>query len=211
MEPFAFVLSIVVIRLLANMAPSGPDFFIVTKNALKYSRQTGVWTAVGIGLSNLFHIGYCLLGLAIVITKSILWFNVVKFLGAAYLIYLGVEALLSKKTMPAPQKTKPVAHDLTVFQAIASGFLVNIVNPKTTLFFLSLFSVVLTPDISLQTQIIASACMVVTTTSWFTVLAIAFSHHKIQTLFYRYEHMAMRIFGTILIGLGLKITFLKQK
>src|SRR5579864_2264067 len=84
------------IALLATMTP-GPDFALVTKNSLFYSKKSGYFTAFGVGAAISVHMSYCILGLAIVISSSLLLFNLVKYVGATYLIYLGINSLLSKK------------------------------------------------------------------------------------------------------------------
>ena len=81
--------------LFAVMLP-GPDFALVTKNTLLHSRRSGFFTSLGVSASNLVHITYCAFGLAIVIANSLLLFSIIKYIGAAYLIYLGLRSFLSK-------------------------------------------------------------------------------------------------------------------
>ena len=84
-------LSISLLIMLAAVSP-GPDFAVVTKNSLLYSRKAGLFTALGVSVSLLIHAVYCILGLAIIISQSLLAFSVIKYLGAAYLIYIGFKA-----------------------------------------------------------------------------------------------------------------------
>lgn len=93
-------LSISLLILLASISP-GPDFAIVTKNSLLYSRKKGLFTALGVSVSLLVHTIYCILGLAIIISHSLLAFSVVKYLGAAYLICIGFKSLLAKREVQA--------------------------------------------------------------------------------------------------------------
>src|SRR5579863_5423615 len=90
-------LTISTIITLAVISP-GPDFALVSRNALRYSQKVGIMTSLGTGSGALFHATYCILGFAIIISQSVLLFNVIKYLGAAYLIYLGGKGLLEKKT-----------------------------------------------------------------------------------------------------------------
>ena len=94
-------LSISLLILLAAISP-GPDFAMVTKNSLLYSRKHGVYCALGISMSLLIHTVYCVLGLAVIISKSLLAFTVIKYLGAAYLTYIGVKSLLAKREQITP-------------------------------------------------------------------------------------------------------------
>lgn len=85
-----------IISLLAAMSP-GPDFAVVTKNSLFGSRTTGLYTAVGVGLGIFLHVGYSLVGIGLVISQSIFIFSIIKYVGAAYLLYLGYQLLKVKK------------------------------------------------------------------------------------------------------------------
>ena len=85
--------SIIFIALVSN----GPDFIIVVKNSLIHSRKIGIFTALGVALSNIFHVSYILLGFEIIIAGNAWLFTIIKFLGASYLIYIGIKGLLAKK------------------------------------------------------------------------------------------------------------------
>src|SRR3989338_5059978 len=88
-------LTIVVVHLLGAMSP-GPDFAIIVRNSLTYSRRTGIWTAAGLGLGILVHVTYALLGIGFIVSQSILLYNALKYLGALYLLYIGWKALMTK-------------------------------------------------------------------------------------------------------------------
>ena len=121
------------LTLFSAMLP-GPDFAIVTKNTLLHSRRSGIFTSFGIGSAILIHMTYCALGLAIVIYNSIILFNIIKYIGSAYLIYLGITSLLSKvpeKILTKENKIKKA--DLSGFISFRQGFLCNLLNPKATL------------------------------------------------------------------------------
>ena len=107
-------MTISLIITLAVMSP-GPDFAIVSRNALRYSQKTGLFTAMGIACGSLFHASYCILGFAIVISKSILLFNIIKYIGASYLIYIGIKGLLEKKTSSNIEAQKSNA-EISAFQ-----------------------------------------------------------------------------------------------
>lgn len=133
MEYLPEFLTVVVIHLLAVMSP-GPDFALVSRNSFVYSRRSGVFSALGIALGLGVHVAYSLVGIGLLIAQSIVLFSTIKFIGAAYLIYLGVRSLLSKKK-PAGAELLEEKSDITKFAALKQGFLTNILNPKVTLFF----------------------------------------------------------------------------
>src|SRR5438874_2029674 len=88
-------LTVAVIHLLAVMSP-GPDFAMVTRNSLLYSRKSGIYTSLGMSLGIMVHVTYCLLGIALIVSRSIVIFSIIKYVGAAYLMYIGYKSLRAK-------------------------------------------------------------------------------------------------------------------
>jgi len=205
LEYLTLIGTVTLIHLLAVISP-GPDFVVAIRNSLTYSRKTGVWTAVGFGLGITIHVFYCIAGLGIIISKSIIIFNVIKYLGAAYLIYIGIKSFIAKSSHIDIQNNIH-KNDISILSAIKMGFLTNVLNPKATLFFLSLFTLVINPETPLNIQVLLGVVMVVNTTLWFSLVAIFFTQKKIQNLFYKFQKVFNRVFGGLLIALGLKIVF----
>lgn len=195
------------LNLLAAMSP-GPDFVMAVKNSLVYSRRTGIYTAIGIGLGIGVHILYCAAGIGYIISKSVLVFNIIKYLGAAYLIYMGVMSFLSKGTNIDIESTKTLK-DKTRFEALKTGFLTNVLNPKATLFFLGLFTFVVKPDTPLSIIAVLALIMIFTAIGWFTIVAIFFTQNRVQKAFAKAEKYFNRFFGSLLVLLGIKIIFTK--
>lgn len=202
MSLYAQILTITLIQLVAIMSP-GPDFTIICRNSLIYSRRTGIYSALGISLGILVHVTYTLVGIGLIISKSIILFATIKLLGAAYLIYIGYKSLKAKPTREnIKEKSK---QDLTRLQAIKIGFITNILNPKVTLFFFSLFTQVISPTTPASLRALYGLQMVVFTLSWFTLLAITISHPIVKKRFLSMSHYIEKTMGIILIGLGIKV------
>jgi len=89
-------LTVAALSALAAISP-GPDFAMVVKNSFS-SRKAGLFTSLGVACSILLHASYCIMGLTLIISKSLLLFNIIKYIGAAYLIYIGIKGLLSKNS-----------------------------------------------------------------------------------------------------------------
>lgn len=207
MEHLALIGSVVLIHLMAVMSP-GPDFFMALRNSLTYSRKTGIYTAIGFGLGIGVHVVYCVFGLALIISKSILVFNIIKFLGAGYIIYIGVMSLISKSNK-IEMKTNEHKTDINPIKAIRIGFLTNVLNPKATLFFLSLFTFVIRPETPNHIMILLGVIMMVNTAIWFSLVAVFFTQKRIQRFYNQFQRIFNRIFGSILIAIGIKIIFSK--
>ncbi|PCI30339.1 hypothetical protein COB55_00015 [Candidatus Wolfebacteria bacterium] len=197
-------------HLLAVMSP-GPDFAIVLRSSLSHSRTEGIWTSVGLGLGILVHVAYSIIGIGLIIQQSVALFNIIKWVGAAYLIYIGCKSLRAKRSMKKDIEIKIGRHAPTVnvLKAIRSGFLTNILNPKTTLFFLALFSIGISPTTPVSIKIIYGAEMSIVTFLWFSFVALTLTQPAVRIRFMGIKHIVERFTGVVLIALGLKIAVSK--
>jgi RhtB (resistance to homoserine/threonine) family protein len=203
MDNLTIIGTAALLNALAAMSP-GPDFVMAVRNSLNYSRRTGIFTGIGIGLGISIHIIYCAVGIGYLIAKSILLFTIIKYLGAIYLAYMGVKSILAKSSKADIQKRKE-SKDLTRFQAIKIGFLTNVMNPKATLFFLGLFTFVIKPETPVYVVAIIAVIMILTAITWFALVALFFTQKRIQYTFFRFEGVINKVFGGLLILLGIKI------
>lgn len=197
-------LTVALIHFLALISP-GPDFAIITRNSLVYSRKTGIATALGLGTGMMLHSIYCLLGIGLVISRSIVLFSIFKWVGALYLIYIGWKSITAKKPARQQESRQSSAHDLSFLQAYRNGLLCNALNPKATLFVLALFTQLIDPTTPLAVQAFYGLYMGCMTFLWFAFVASVFSFAPIKALFARLQHTVERIMGAVLIALGIKI------
>lgn len=192
------LIAVITITLLAVISP-GPDFAMVTRNSLVLSRRAGVMTALGIGLGVLVHVTYTLVGIGLLIQRSLWLLNVIKLVGAAYLIYLGVKMLRSRPTqLSANEAVLPLSQGA----ALRTGFLTNALNPKTTIFIVSLFMQVVRPDTPLSVQIGYGAFISVAHMAWFSLVALFFSTEAVRSRLLAVRHWIDRLFGGLLVGFG---------
>ena len=205
MDYLSLIGTVTILHLLALMSP-GPDFLMILRNALTYSRRIGVWTAIGLCFGIMVHLLYCFAGIALLISKSIVIFNIIKLLGAGYLIYMGIGSLL-QKSEKIDLYTIKKKKEIMPFTAIKIGFFTNILNPKATLFFLSLFTLVISPETPNHILLILSVIMVLLTGIWFSFVAIFFTYPKVQRIFSKYQNCFNKVFGGLLVSLGLKVAF----
>lgn len=169
-----------------------------------------MYSAIGLGLGIGVHVLYCLMGIGLLISKSIVLFNSIKLIGAAYLFYIGYKSIRSKGThlnIKHEQKKKKISN----LAAIRMGFITNVTNPKVTLFFLALFTQIIDPVTPLGIQLLYGVEMMIATTAWFTLVAILFSHHFVKKQFEKVGHIAEKTMGIILIGLGIKLALSSAK
>jgi len=205
MHPYlAQFITIAVVHLVAVASP-GPDFAIIVRQSITYGRRTALWTSLGVGCGILIHVGYSLLGIGLIVSQSIALFAIMKMIGALYLIYLGTRALRAKPMNRAEVRGKNKDDLPTTAQALRTGFFTNGLNPKATLFFLSLFTVVIDPTTPLIIQAGYGLYMALATAVWFATLSLLFGHTAVRRAFLQIGHWFDRITGAVLISLGLKL------
>jgi RhtB (resistance to homoserine/threonine) family protein len=207
MEYLAIFGTIAVISLLAAMSP-GPDFIVVTKNSMGGSRSIGLYTAVGVGLGIMSHVTYSLIGIGLIISQSIILFSIIKYLGAIYLFYLAYQLLKAKRSgSDSDDEQFPRSITITKWQALKEGFLTNSLNPKATLFFLSIFTQVIDPTTPLFIQGLLGLEVAVIVGVWFCTLALIITHKTIAKGFHKIHYYLMKLMGGALVLLGIKLVF----
>ena len=203
-------LTIVVAHALAVASP-GPDFALVLRQSLAHGRRTALWSSLGIGCGISVHIIYCLLGLGYFLKNSPEALAIVKYLGAAYLAYVGVQAL----------RTKPRAGDLdlagqeatapTSRAAWTTGFLVNVLNPKAALFFIALFPLAVSVTTPKLIQAGYGLWMTVATAGWFCFVSVVFTRQEVRAKFLHHGHWIDRALGVVFLGFALSLALASLK
>ncbi|MBD8492417.1 LysE family transporter [Pseudomonas syringae] len=203
---WAEFLTVALIHLLAVASP-GPDFAVVVRESVTHGRKAGTWAALGVGSAIFVHVGYSLLGIGIIVSQSIVLFNALKWAAAAYLLYIGIKALRARPASAAPDDLKAPAAERSARGAYVSGFVTNGLNPKATLFFLSLFTVVIDPHTPLLVQGGYGVYLAIATALWFCLVARLFSQARVRAGFARMGHWFDRAMGAVLVALGVKLAF----
>lgn len=198
--------TVALIHLLAVASP-GPDFAIVVRESVAFGRRAGIFTALGVGAGIFVHVAYSLLGIGLIVSQSIVLFNALKWLAAAYLLYIGIKALRAKPADPARAELGLEQAARSPRAAFATGFVTNGLNPKATLFFLSLFTVVINPHTPLTVQAGYGIYLALATALWFCLVAMLFSQPRVRAGFTRLGHWFDRLMGAVLVGLGIKLAF----
>ena len=203
-ESYVSLLGLIfVVHLMAVMSP-GPDFVMVVKNAVAHDRKTALLTASGIALGIGVHVAYSIWGVALLLKRNPYLFRLVKAAGALYLIYSGI------KSMQAVPAMDPVSGEEAVSlpparKAIQTGFLTNVLNPKASLFFMSLFSALIPPDAPAWFLMLTAFMLISVTFLWFAFVSLVFTHRSVRARYKRYERLLGRFFGLLLMGIGLGI------
>ncbi|MGO4700588.1 LysE family translocator [Dyella sp. 2RAB6] len=182
----------------------GPAVLLVLSRTIQGGRRTGVLTGLGIAAGDFGHTLFAAVGLSAVLMTSALAFNAVKYVGAAYLIYLGIRAILARPQNPALPAVAPITPVKAFLQAIPAELL----NPKTALFFLAFMPQFVHPERgSSFVQFAVLGLIFVVLSSLYTSL-LALSIKPLGRLLGRLSWLARwqgKIVGVIFISLGLRV------
>ena len=186
------------------VASPGPDFAIVLKQSLLHGRRTALWTSLGIGVGLAVHITYSLLGVGWLLKNSAATLSALQYLGAAYLAFLGWQAVLAKPRA-GEVELAGFTRAPTPRSAWLAGFLVNVLNLKAALFFIALFVLRVSPLTPLLIQFGYGVWMTLATVAWFSLVSVVFTEPRIRHKFLRYGHWIDRSLGVVFIGFALSL------
>ncbi|MDG4861405.1 LysE family transporter [Streptomyces sp. T-3] len=197
------LIAVAVITVLAVISP-GADFAMVIRNSYLYGRATGLLAALGVAAGVLVHVTYTMLGVGLLIASSTALFTAIKLIGAAYLVYIGIKTFRSRGDLEVDLDRKA---ELAPLAALRTGFLTNVLNPKTTLFVVSTFTQVVGPDTPLLRQAGYGLFMSFAHMAWFGVVALFFSQARLRQAMLRAQKVLNRVIGSVLAGLGVSLAF----
>lgn len=189
----------------------GPGMAYVVARTAAGGRAEGLASCLGTGLGGLLHVAAAALGLSVLVAQSALAFSLVKYLGAAYLVYLGLRLLLRRE--PAPTTAHGVAHGVAHVvaqgprRALAEGIVVEALNVKTALFFLAFLPQCVVPTAPLVPQLVLLGSVCVALNTLVDVAAVFAAARLLRpgVARQRRERCARRmaqVSGCTLVGLG---------
>ncbi|MFJ7919782.1 LysE family translocator [Lysinibacillus fusiformis] len=203
------MLSFIAIVLLLFLIP-GPAVIITITQTLKSGKKNGIYTALGIGLGDLVHTLAAVLGLSAILMKSATAFEVVKYIGVAYLVYLGIQMLITK-----PKKIEqPTVEQSPASTSFRQGFLAEILNPKTALFFLAFLpQFIQHNETPVTVQLLTLGITFVVMSALYTILlavVTSFIGEKMFTKTSGSSRWLEKTVGFVYIGLGVKLALQTQ-
>ena len=194
--------SIAVIHFFAVASP-GPDFAVVLKQSMQQGRSAAISTSIGIGAGILLHVTYSLIGIGLIIKTTPWLLNILLYLAAAYLAWIGISALKSQPHGQAKLSAVPPVPKKSLTKSFMIGFITNGLNPKATLFFLSVFTVAISSETLLSHKIIYGLYMAVATAAWFIFLSVVITHRSVRAFYELNGYIFDRIMGVVLIIMAL--------
>lgn len=190
-----------------NISP-GPDLIYIVSRTIAQGRKIGLASSLGVCSGALVHVFAAALGLSAILATSAMAFAVVKYIGAVYLFYLGIQTIRSKGiSFDVPVKKEK---QTTVWMAYRQGIWVDVLNPKVAVFFMAFLPQFIRPELGHDsTQIIFLGVLVILL--GVVVEALVVFTAALTTGFFRQNPSVSawldRLLGSVLIGLGLRLAF----
>lgn len=195
---------VITISCLGMISP-GPDFFLVLKNSLSYNRKIALITCLGVISAIAIHMSYCVAGIAVLITATPWLYNALRYAGAAYLLWIGVKALLAKSSGTAYVSNQAQELNVTARAAFMQGLLCNLLNPKATLFFLAIFTQLLNASSTMLDKLVVAFIIWLEAAIWWPIVVFVFQTQIVQRRYFKLQVIIDKLLGVILIVLGIKV------
>lgn len=189
----------------ALAATPGPDFLLMTRNTLSQGKRYGFITLLGNRCSLLIHISFALLGLSMILQQSVVLFTSIRLIGAFYLIYLGIKKIIHLVRRQEGDHENAV-YTITKIQAFRMGFLSNFLNPKVSLFFLSIFPQFASTD-QVHNPFLLIVCFLLGNSAWYVGTLLLVGMKRIRKIVVKFQSYLDMVFGFVFLIYGGKIVW----
>ncbi|GAL14577.1 threonine efflux protein [Vibrio astriarenae] len=198
------LLSILAIHLMASISP-GPDFVVVSQKTLLQGRKAGIFCGMGVCVGLLVHIGYSVTGLTTALAHSEYISQWIGFCGGGYLVFLGSKSIKSSFTKHEAIVVNEGSEN-TLRSAFWRGLIVNIFNPKAAIYFISLFSIIISPSISTARLLLVVISIITVQMAWYLTFIFFVTTPAVKEKFDSYVHLVDRSLGILMVLMGLYMT-----
>jgi RhtB (resistance to homoserine/threonine) family protein len=207
--PWLEFLGLMLAWMIAAIIP-GADFAMVLRQSITHGRRAALFTSAGIAAAVLVHSTYTLLGVGVIVSQSLLLFDILKWVGAGYLVWIGISALRSPPPSPPDLSERPAGRGGTDIGAFVLGFLTNLLNPKAILFFLALFTSLISASTPLGTRVLYVSILTPMLFVWFALVSLFFTMPQVRQGFFRLGRWFNAITGFTFILLALRVAAARQ-
>ena len=195
--------------ILLNLTPGNDTIFILSRS-IAQGRKAGILSVMGIATGSLVHTAMAAFGLSLILARSPLAFNIVKYCGAAYLLYIGIRMLMASRLVFTEE---PTTGRINHFRIYRDAVLTNVLNPKVALFFISFLPQFIDPSYHRPAIpfLLLGLTFTITGTLWCLVLAAfaSFIASKLKSG-RKLSVYVNRVCGVAIIALGLRMVFTRR-
>jgi threonine efflux protein len=195
------LLPIAALHLLACLSP-GPDILLVARTRLSEGRSAALATVAGILLGVTLHVALGLTGLSFLMAKGDAFVAFLSLAGGAWLIYMGIAGW--PKGRPSPDRTAVIA-PATLQRCFQRGLIVNLLNPKAFLYFVSLFSTLLGPELDPSHRALAASSLILVQFGAFSLVAVLLPEPSSAPQWAALQRLAQVLISLLFIGIGIWI------
>ncbi len=189
-------------NLLAAASP-GPAFVLVSRTAITHGRVTGWLTGLGVASASFTWAVAATLGLGVLLAQVGWLYTLMKLMGGAYLVWIGVQAIMHARSPLTGNGI--VGPAMSRARAWRTGYAAGMTNPKVIVFFGSIFLTLFGPDTPLWVRLAALAIVAVDETFWYSLVATLFSTRRARAVYGRAKAWVDRIAGGVMLAFGLRL------
>ena len=211
MQSLLLLLAVASIHLGIVVIP-GPNFLVIVKNSLMHSRRAGIVTARGVAIGTVIYVIAGFLGFTALLSQSVFLFTIVKWIGVVYFIFVGTQLIRHARNTQSDVSFHSANNSsFTDQQALRSGLLTMLSNVKSAFYFMFLFTTFLPPNVSPELKIAIIIMIPTISLTWYSILALTFSNHRVRQIYQKVERGMNLIFGAVWIVLGLRLMSTTQE
>lgn len=207
-EVTALLVTVVAAHFLALVSP-GPDFLMIVRSSMRVGKQGAIGVAGGIAVANGLYIALCIVGVGAVLAASLVAMTILKLIGGLFLVYIAIQALRTPRdayrALLHSSRAEASAGARAFWREFSAGFISGIANPKSVIFYLSLFSVVLTKEVGIGIKIGLGLWMTALVFAWDTMIVLVLTQDRIRRAFARMVFYIDKFTGALLGLVGLKL------
>lgn len=189
---------IAVAHFIALLSP-GADFVYLVNTSIKNKPKVAIGASLGIALSNGFYIMLCLLGYATILSQSKFLMSIIRIIGGGYLLYLGIVILKTKND--AINANAVFTNQSTFIKELLRGFYLSFLNPKISIFYISLFALAISKETPLMVQLLYGIWMFLVVFLWDSMIVLLLNKKELKKKILSFVYM-QKIMGILLLAIG---------
>jgi threonine/homoserine/homoserine lactone efflux protein len=192
------LVTFLIVHTIITLSP-GPALVVTIKTAVTRGQGAGLQLSLGLASAVTLWALASLLGLSLLFSVAPYLQTAFRFIGAAYLIWLGITMWRhASAPLPGPAET-------SISNSFRLGFITDLANPKALAYFTAVFATLVPEDITILQSVMLLAMIFAIEFVWYSLVSVGFSRPSVQTVYLRLKRWIDRLFGTILTALGLKL------
>jgi threonine/homoserine/homoserine lactone efflux protein len=205
METITSFIGVLGVLCLGIMSP-GPSFVLVARTSVGVSRLDGLSTAIGMGIGGMVFAVLTLLGLQAVLLSVPLLYMILKFFGGIYLVYLAI-VIWRGATQSIELKDHSFRKSTSLYRSFNRGLITQLSNPKTAIYYGSIFAALLPPDLSVSIVLILVPIIFFLEAGWYSIVALVLSSTAPRNVYLDLKSTLDRLASGIIGALGVKLIF----